>query len=290
MRHHRPANDEAYARALVTHTEHVLKLFVGERLINKIFARVLQSHAMGRLVIAHFDWKHGAGSRPTLTWLKQATGCDRTLAAFVSILKVARLISVESNTADRREKFLAPGPRVIAGLRSWLIHHLLLAESLQILPSGCAERLSTEETYFERLVRASIVVIDVSTERLSEFPRWQWFEDHECGARIAYLLLQAHYRECLRSASPVQMPHEIELTGASIAQSLGLSKSHVRNVINGAEKIGVLSHDERRRRMQLTAEFLHEVRRWFLHLLSLMATAHERALLLRVGAPNSDQP
>jgi len=73
---------------------------------------------------------------------------------------------------------------------------------------------------------------------------------------------------------------ESELTGSAIAQMLGLSKSHVRNVLNGAENLGALIHDERRRDIQLSVAFLAEARASFVHLLTLMALAHQRACVL----------
>ncbi|NRO95889.1 hypothetical protein GWC77_08065 [Paraburkholderia sp. NMBU_R16] len=270
-------DDDRYARAVLRHTEHVLQLFVGERLINKIFARVFQSHAMGRLVIAHFDWRAGVGPRPTVAGLQAQTGSGRTLAAFIAIAKVARLVSVEPDPTDRRQKFLVPGPRIVEGLRTWLRHHLELAHAIGIMPAGCASRLYEDNAYFERFVRASIIVIDGVAEAGKRFTQWQWFEDHECGQRIAYALLRAHYQACLAAHTPVDEPLDLAISGAAVANMLGLSKSHVRNVLNGAEVRGALSHDQSRRTMRLTSEFLREARAQFAHVLTLMARTHAKA-------------
>ena len=270
-------DDDGYAHAVLLHTEQVGKLFVGERLINKVFARVFQSHAMGRLIIAHFDWKAGAGARPTVVSLQAQTGSGRTLAAFIGIVKVARLVSVEPNHADRRQKFLVPSTRMIEGRKSCLQHHLELAHALGILPAGCASRLDEDEVYFERFVRASIIVIEGVAEARNRFPQWQWFEDHECGQRIAYLLLRAHYQACLAAGAPVHKPRDLATSGATVADMLGLSKSHVRNVLNGAERHGALSHDESRRRIRLSEAFLLEARDQFVHVSTLMACAHAKA-------------
>lgn len=270
-------DEQRYLRALLRHTEVVMKLFVGERLINKVFARVLQSHAMGRLVIAHFDWRSGAGPRPTLQWLQARSGCGRTLAAFVAIARVARLIRTETDPDDGRRKYLVPSERIIDGLREWLRHYLEMAEAMGLMPEAVHLRLGMDADYFERYVRASIVVIDGFAVRRDHFPLWQWFEDHECGQRIAYALLREHCRACLRDGTPADEPIPLALTGEQIAHMLGLSKSHVRNVLNGAEKLGALFHDTRRRNVRLATPFLVEARESFIHLFSLMAVAHERA-------------
>lgn len=271
------AGDDIYATVLLRHTDHVLRLFVGERLINKIFARVFQSHAMGWLVIAHFDWKAGAGPRPTLASLQAKTGCGRTLAAFVGIAKVARLVSAESDPHDRRQRFLVPGDRVVQGLRDWLRHHFLLAEALGLMPEGCARRLCEDSVYFERYVRESASVIDGLQACRERFARWQWFERHECGLRIAYAYLRAHCIRSLETGASVHEPQWFVMGSAAIAQMLGISKSHVRNVVNGAERLGAIEHDARRHRARLTRGFLIESRESLMHLLALMAVAHARA-------------
>lgn len=270
-------DDERYLRALMRHTEHVFRMFVGERLINKVFARVFQSHAMGRLVVAHFESKEAQGVRPTLAWLQAQTGCGRTLAAFIGIAKVFRLVVAEANPADRREKYLVPSQRVIDGLREWLEHHFLLAESLGILPGGCADRVRRDSDYFERFVRSSLPMIESIAESRGCFDRWQWFEKHECGLRIAYAYLHEHCRACLCDAPPMDAPIWFEISGEMVARALGLSKSHVRNVINGAERCGVLDHDDRRRRARFSADFLAEVRGNIFRISQLMAQTHLRA-------------
>ncbi|TXI47862.1 MAG: hypothetical protein E6Q50_12365 [Lysobacter sp.] len=272
-----PAGEDAYAAVLLRHTDHVLRLFVGERLINKIFARVFQSHAMGRLVIAHFEWKAGAGPRPTLAWLQAKTGCTRTLAAFVGIACVARLLRAERDAEDGRRRFLVPGDRVVEGLRDWLRHHFLLAEALGVMPAGCARRLQEDADYFERYVRACTLVIDGLGADRHRFARWHWLDEHHCGQRIAYAYLRVHCLRAIESGACVHEPQWISLGAEAVARMLGISKSHVRNVVNGAERRGALEHDPSRRQLRLTRDFLAESRDFLTHLLILMAAAHRRA-------------
>lgn len=237
-------DDETYATAILRHTDMVLKLFVGEHLINKIFARVMQSHAMGRLVIAHFDWCAGAGPQPTLRWLQERTGCERTLATFIGIARLARLVSAQIDPEDRRRKHLVPTARTIDGLRSWLVHHIELAQTLDYLPADCASRFMTDADYFECFVRSAIVVVDGIASWRERFPLWQWFENHECGQRIAYALLRAHCEACVAAGAPIDSPLRFSMSGAAVAAMLGLSKSHVRNVLNGAERRGTAGHSD----------------------------------------------
>lgn len=267
-------DDETYACAVMRHTDQVLKMFVGERLINKIFGRVFQSHAMGRLVIAHFEWKANAAHPPTLAWLQEETGGGRTLAAFIGVAKATRLVSGEPNAMDRRQKILVPGARIIDGLRDWLYHHLCLAETMGMVPAGCPQRLRDDTQYFERLVRSSAVVIEGVAVARRRYRLWDWFEQHESGLRMAYALLRAHYSVCLEQRLSIHAPTDLDVSGGGLAQLLAISKSHVRNVLNGAERLGILSHDATRRRIRLSAAFLQEARECFVNLMTLFAQAH----------------
>ncbi len=274
----RVTDDERYLRACMRYTDQVYRMFIGARLINKVFARVFQSHAMGRLVIAHFEAEARTDARrPTVAWLQAQTGCGRTLAAFIGIAKVFGLVMSAANPVDRREKYLIPGRPVVEGLRDWLAHHFVFAEAIGILPTGSADRLHRDADYFERFVRSSLPVIDGIAGNRRRFGQWQWFEDRECGLRIAYAYLNAHCAACLRVSPCVDAPIWFEISGERVAQSLGVSKSHVRNVINGAEGRGILDHDLRRRRARFSADFLAEARGSLHALLRSMADAHRRA-------------
>jgi hypothetical protein len=277
--------DDLYSRAVLVHTEKVLAMFVGERLINKIFARVFQSHAMGRLVIAHFEWEARAAAPPTLARLQADIGDSRTLAAFIGIARAARLLSFTPHPTDRRQKILVPSARIVDGLREWLHHHLHLTEILGMVPVGTARRLLDDAPYFGRFVRASKLVIDGLADARTRYPLWDMFESRECGLRIAYALIAAHYRACAASIPSVAACVDLDLTGGALARMLGLSKSHVRNVLNDAERLGALSHDPARRRMRLSPAFLAEARACFLDMMALFARAHVRSDALVVAAP-----
>lgn len=78
-----------------------------------------------------------------------------------------------------------------------------MAVALGLMPEGVHVRLREDPEYFERDVRASISVIDALAVRRDRFPLSQWFDDHECGLRIAYVLLREHCRVCLQAKPPV---------------------------------------------------------------------------------------
>ncbi|MDM8355108.1 hypothetical protein [Pandoraea communis] len=267
-----------YEQLMHDYCDSLLHLFSGERLLNKLFGRVMQSHALGRVIIMHYEYLAGAGERPTLSRLQNLIGYSRTLASFFAVLRVVRLISVEPDQDDRRLKYLVPGPRAIDGLRQWLIKHLECCESLGLIDRGGADRMRRDDIFFSHYVLHSRLILDNVTTQFPQFPLVKWAHQNECGDRIAFFLLREHFRCVLASTTSHGTRHWLKLSSSQIASDLGISKSHVRNVINEAEKCGVLTHNETRRAVTLSDEFVSQVHGWFVGTLSYFAETARRAL------------
>ena len=105
--------DQAYEEAIRHCTGSILPMHQGERLINKIFGRNLQSHAAGLLAVLHCEAELGLRSRPTLTHIQDEMGSSRTLSAFFALLKLAGYIDAVPSATDRRDKVLAARPPLL---------------------------------------------------------------------------------------------------------------------------------------------------------------------------------
>ena len=57
-------DENAYAAAILRCADNILPMHMGERLINKIFGKSLQSHAAGLLAILHCRAQLGEGRPP----------------------------------------------------------------------------------------------------------------------------------------------------------------------------------------------------------------------------------
>ena len=83
-------DDQAYEDAIRYCANSILPMHFGEKLINKIFGRNLQSHAAGLLAVMHCEAELGLGERPTLTRIQAEMGRSRTLSGFFALLRFAR--------------------------------------------------------------------------------------------------------------------------------------------------------------------------------------------------------
>lgn len=263
--------DQAYEEAIRHCTTSILPMHLGERLVNKIFGRNLQSHAAGLLAVLHCEAELGLGDRPTLTLIQEEMGASRTLSTFFALLKVAGFVETIVNAEDRRAKFLAARPPLLDGLKTWLSHHMNCAEIAGFLPDGYAQRLRTEENFGIAFIAAARPILERTRAALKQPGAWPWFDNFDCGDRMALALLRAHY-----SGADLDGDRWFALESRHLAHQLGISHSHLRNVINAAEAEGLVLQNRNSRRVALTPRMLSEVRSFHLGFWSWIAEAVDR--------------
>lgn len=249
-----------YERAIAYCAESILRMHVGERLINKVFGRNLQSHAAGLALVMHCEAGLGLGPRPTLSAIQQEIGSARTLAAFFGLLRLAGFIRIERDPADARRHHLVPTDQLFDGLRQWLLHHVRCCEILGLVPERTAERLRADDPAFRRFVGHSRALLTRTRAAMAGDGAWAWIDRFDCGDRIGLMLLHAHGRAAAAGTGERWFP----FGSRDVAAKLGISRSHVRNVVNRAEAAGLLRQDRAKHAVALSPRFLAEARGWFL--------------------------
>ncbi len=147
--------DQAYEDAIRYCANSILPMHFGEKLINKIFGRNLQSHAAGLLAVMHCEAELGLGERPTLSQIQTEMGRSRTLHGFFALLRFAGFIETTEHQADKRAKVLIAKPALLDGLKTWLSHHMSCAEVAGLLSAGSAHRLKTDPDFAIRYIAAA---------------------------------------------------------------------------------------------------------------------------------------
>ncbi|MBC2771704.1 hypothetical protein H6M51_02455 [Rhizobium sp. AQ_MP] len=266
-------DDLAYEDAIRYCANSILPMHFGEKLINKIFGRNLQSHAAGLLAVMHCEAELGIGERPTLTRIQGEMGRSRTLSSFFALLRFARFIEAVDHPEDRRTKVLLAKAPLLDGLKTWLAHHMTCAEVAGLLPTGMTHKLQTDEDFSLRYIAAARLMFDRVRAHLAHGDdAWCWFDNFDCGDRMALALLRAHYEH----------PGEPEtrwflLETRQLADRLGISHSHVRNVLNGAEVRGFVVQDRRTHHVALTELMLDDIRNYHLSFWSWVADSADQA-------------
>ncbi len=250
----------SYPRAILHCADSVLRMHVAEKIVSKIFGRALQSHAAGLVVVMHCEAERGAGPRPTLALIQREMGSARTLAAFFGLLRLAGYVIREPVPGDGRSAWLVPAPPLYDGLRQWLSHHARCSEILGLAEPGLAERLRGEDGFLRLYLSHARELFARTREATAGDGAWAWLDRFDCGDRIGLVLLGAHHRAVMGGAGE---PAWFDLHARDVAARLGLSHSHVRNVINRSEAEGLLVQDRSRGRVALTPRLLAESEIWF---------------------------
>jgi DNA-binding MarR family transcriptional regulator len=281
--------DERYEAAIRLCAAGILRMLWGEKMINKIFGRANQSHAAGLAIVMHFEALNGLGRRPTLALVQAQIGSSRTLSAFFALLRLVGFVRIEIDPADRRNQYLVPTEALVAGVRTWILHHIRCCEILGTVPSGHADALLADVEKFGAFMARSRRLVERARTPVPGGAAWSWFDRFDCGDRIALLLLREHYD---RSRAEEPGPESwFALDSRDLADHLGISHSHVHNVINQAEEQGLLRQDRRHHLIALSPGIIGEIRTWFTSFwASVAAVAREAEAGWRDGAQTERPP
>ncbi|MET3889687.1 AraC-like DNA-binding protein [Bosea sp. OAE506] len=250
----------SFRRAILHCADSVLRMHVAEKIVSKIFGRNLQSHAAGLVVVMHCEAERGAGQRPTLALVQREMGSARTLAAFFGLLRLAGYVTREPVPGDARSAWLVPAAPLFEGLRQWLSHHARCGEILGLAEPGLAERLRADDAFLRLFLGHARDLFARTREATAGAGAWAWLDRFDCGDRIGLILLGAHHRV---GAAAGNDPVWFDLHAREIASRLGLSHSHVRNIVNRSEAEGLLVQDRLKGRVALTPRLLAESEAWF---------------------------
>jgi hypothetical protein len=238
----------------------VLRMHVAEKIVSKVFGRNLQSHAAGLVVVMHCEAERGAGPRPTLGLVQREMGGARTLAAFFGLLRLAGYVTREPVPGDARSAWLVPAPPLYEGLRQWLSHHAGCGEILGLAEVGLSQRLLADDAFLRLFLGHARDLFARTREATAGNGAWAWLDRFDCGDRIGLVLLGAHHRAATGEPGDLVW---FDLHAREIAARLGLSHSHVRNIVNRAEAEGLLLQDRSKGRVALTPRLLVESEAWF---------------------------
>lgn len=253
-------SNASYRSAIIHCAEAVLRLHFAEKLVNKVFGRNLQSHAAGLVLVMHCEAVLGLGPRPTLGLVQREMGSPRTLAAFFGLLRLAGYLTQEPVPGDGRSTWLVPSPQLFDGLRQWLSHHARCCEIVGFAEAGFSERLRTDEAWLRLYLAHARSLLAKTREAMAGDGAWAWFDRFDCGDRVGLILLRAHHES---AAEAGEGPNWFPLGGREIAARLGISHSHIRNIVNQADVAGLVLQDRAGGRIALTPRFLSESEAWF---------------------------
>ncbi|MFD1745487.1 hypothetical protein ACFSE1_08455 [Rhizobium helianthi] len=269
-------DEDQFRTAMLACANAILPMHIGQVMINKVFGRAMQSHAAGLVVIMHCEAELNLGPAATLAALKSEFEQSRTLSAFIGLLKCTGFIRNGEHPNDQRVRTLVPSAMLIGGLKSWLMQHVKCGAmaGIEFPVPDLAGRLDADPYFATHYIAATRNVLYRTRASLEQRHAWAMFDRFDCGDRVCLMLLKAHY-ECEQTGNAEPwFPLEV----SRIASQIGISQSHVRNIVNAAETAGYLKLNKRSGEICLTPHLLEEVREWHLMFWSWLKDAADIAV------------
>ncbi|WP_247875941.1 hypothetical protein [Azospirillum sp. TSH100] len=245
----------------------------GQRLMIKLFGQRAPSEIAGWIVLMHATARTPE-ERPTLTRLQERLPGTRQTAAFVALLRGFGIVQSERDPRDGRIRYLVPGPVILDGLRDWLALHLACHHRLAG-GGDAGERLRRDRGFYDRVLCECAVLLDPRNRALLRFPELAWLDEHDSGLYLALTLVERSLTQDVTDDGAGD--GWVEASASELAGLLGVSRSHIRNLINAMELRGLVRQDERRRRLLPTPHFIELLERWVCHQIDGIAAAARRA-------------
>jgi len=225
------------AEARAVHLERFLALYDGDPYIVRL---LIES---GRFLVYHVAAMLDAGADPEQreTWLTTARlkqemalfglASDRHIDGLIARLCSAGFMERRVAERDRRVRLLKPTERLRQHDRDWLAAHIA---PLEVLYPAHDYRLALQhDAVFHALYRRlSMAFLPLGASLLLSLPDTMLFFNHAAGAVLQAALLRA------AMAAP-EYPYAA-VPYADIGERMGVSRTHVREVLVAAEAAGLV--------------------------------------------------
>lgn len=233
---------------------------------------------LGKLQLVAFVHGYASPRRVTMYIKRLAQDGRVKYASESQDRRVRRLVPCEPLLATQRQNILG---LLRAAERIWPVE---LAETKVCYPDGeIAHWTADQHGFFERLVLAKGKLYLSGCDPLRPFGDVRHFTSKDAGSFLLFSILRKSINETGKPSTDVQFA----LNYSDAAQLTGVSRTHVRNVIEGAEERGLISDlGEGGRSMRLTAKLIESAERYFacLMLLTKMSAIQGRESLIRAAS------
>lgn len=265
--------------ALRRYAMSMLRMYRGTPVLNKVVnehGRFLISSLALQLHLHRDPTQPGAGltlSRLRELCTQHGIASTGRVTAFLALMRLAGFLVPASDARDRRAKVLVPTERMMAHVRLFTAVQFKAIDTLYPA-SDHSQRLEREPGFLEDFHRAAGGYFLRGCRLPDAFPEMDLFIAADAGYMVLMaLFLQLPTVEGRAVPGTVDMPH-----GAS-ARRFGVSRSHMANLMRGAEQGGFLVADgSGGRGLRVNDTLVDLVERWFAAQMALMAQSAADAI------------
>jgi hypothetical protein len=236
--HHSPDEILAHPRfsaARSAFVEAVLDLYEGDAFLNRLLLEAARQVTFNMIVSLHFRYDESdRATWPTIRRLKErmaefGLSSPRRIEDLVERLVRSGFLESRPSRSDRRVRILTPAARMISLDQDWLIANY---RPLQVMfPNPGYSQVIERDPAFQRVHR--IVALGFSArgaDILASNPGMMLFLSRDAGSTILIKLVQM-----ARAAGAAE-----KLSYADIGALFGVSRTHVRMLLESAERAGLV--------------------------------------------------
>lgn len=202
--------------------------------IYKMFDQLDRYVVSFMLIHNYYAWRLDGGREPTLTALQAIVpSSPRHTAGFVSTLKAGQFVTVEHNPADGREKWLRPSPAMMFEVSRSIRLFIACLDEIDGAEPARSESIADVDALGGLLQRSAAFVLKNGT-LIHAFPRVLHFAMRDCGYPLLTAVVGAH----IAAIEPEAAAVDIRLSLRALADRLQVSRAHIGNLLDEAERAG----------------------------------------------------
>ncbi|MGM4992598.1 MarR family transcriptional regulator [Tardiphaga sp. 841_E9_N1_2] len=240
----------AYCRAMMQPPEMAWPAdkFFGQKL------RYLVSYA---LIGQDARWRRSGGELATLSSLQRAAHASaRQVSNLVASLKLGGYVVAIRCSHDRRVVRLQPTMTLLLEIARSPLAFLEASERIDPPPRPLATQLRVESAMLGDWLGYSYDLFVQQDLYFSPFGNIVRLTEQDCGYPVLSAVLSAHYGGGVDKADPVLLSY------GALAERFRLSRQHIGNIFNEAERRGCFAVDPGGRAVTVMPDFLWEFETW----------------------------
>jgi len=230
-----------------------LTLYEGDRQAMRLIGDAARFLVFNNLIVLHAGYDVDRPETwPTIGRMKAVLqmygiSSDRAVDTLLSRLRDLGFLETAPFESDGRVRLLRPTENALVHDRDWLVAHY--APLTVLYPERDYSRIMNREPAFQLLHRrVSVGFVPLSAMLMSGREEFLFFFSHAGGVMIEAAIL--------RAAMDSEDGTHADVSFAAMAKRFGLARSHVREVLRGAEAIGLVKlHGRGGQRVEILPRF-----------------------------------
>ncbi|UGV27229.1 MarR family transcriptional regulator [Rhodopseudomonas boonkerdii] len=224
---------------------------------DKFFGQKLRYLVSYALIGQDARWRRSGGELPTLSSLQRAAHASaRQVSNLVASLKLGGYVVSVRSSDDRRVVRLQPTMTLSLEIARSPLTFLEASELIDPPPRPLAKQLRAEGDMLGDWLGCSYDLFLQQDLYFTPFVNIVRLTEQDCGYPVLSAVLSAHYGGGIDKAEPVLLSY------GALAERFRLSRQHIGNIFNEAERRGCFAVDPGGRTVTVLPDFLWEFETW----------------------------